>query len=534
MLADGRGNHMRIAAIDVGSNSIHMVVAQVETDGRFRVLDRAKERVRLGARTLSTGQLSPEAIDAGVKTLGAFKTLAERQGAIRIQAVATSAVREAINGGDFVQRVRDEIGLRVRVIPGREEARLIYLGVAHAVDLRHHRSLIVDAGGGSVEIILIDNGDAKHLYSVKLGVTRLSEKFIGNDPPTSKEMKALEEHIESALEPVLAECGEAKIDRMIGTSGTMLNLVAMTAHLRGQDPEGHLNNLTAEAAEIAKLRRMIQKGDRQERLKIPGMDAKRVDLIIPGACLADTLLRRLGIEQMMACTWALREGVLLDFIARHPRRIAEAEVFPDPRLRSVARLLRHCGDSGEHGAHVRRLAGQLFDQLRADLDLPAESVELLEHAALLHDVGHHISHQDHQRHSYYMIVNAELLGFTREEIELVALIARYHRKTPPKDSDDGYGNLSKSQKRVVRALSALLRIADGLDRSHYGVVREVSIARRGGKIVIRLHTAGDDAELELWEAERRAGLLEDILGLDVDFQVAESIRNAQRTASVSR
>ncbi|HYD46834.1 MAG TPA: Ppx/GppA phosphatase family protein, partial [Terriglobales bacterium] len=439
---------MRIAAIDVGSNSIHMVVAQVEPDGRFRVLDRAKERVRLGARTLATGKLSDEAMDAGIRTLSAFKTLAERQGAARIQAVATAAVREASNGGDFVQRVKDETGLRVQVIPGREEARLIYLGVAHAIDLRHEPALIVDAGGGSVELVRVDQGEATALFSVKLGVTRLSEKFLDSDPPTSRQLKALEEHVESILDVVFESCGADKppVTRMIATSGSLLNVVAMTAHARGEDPEGHLNQLTATAAEIAKLRRLVQKGDRQERLKLPGLDAKRVDLIIPAACLADTILRRWNIEQVMACTWALREGVLLDFIARHPR-LAEADEFPDPRRRSVARLLRQCGESGEHGSHVCRLARQLFKELHKDLDLDEPAAELLDHAALLHDVGHHISHQDHQRHAHYLITNAEMLGFQRDEVEIIALLARYHRKAAPKDDDPDYTTLAKPQKR---------------------------------------------------------------------------------------
>lgn len=534
MRLGSRTNSMRIAAIDVGSNSIHMVVARIERDGRFDVLDRAKERVRLGAGTLASGKLSPQAIESGVRTLAAFKTLAERHGATRIQAVATAAVREASNGGDFVDKVKQETGLRLRVIPGREEARLIYLGVAHAIDLRRQPSLIVDAGGGSVELIHVSEGEAKSLFSVKLGVTRLSEKFVANDPPSSKELRALEAHIADTLEPVFDACADAGITRLIGTSGTMLNLIAMAAHARGEDPEGHLNLLTASAAEIAKIRKAAQKGDREQRLQLPGMDAKRVDLIIPGACLADILLERLHVDQMVACTWALREGVLLDFIARHPRRILEAEVFPEPRVRSVARLLRQCQDSGEHGAHVRHLAEQLFDQLREILQLPAESGELLDHAAMLHDVGHHIRHQDHHRHTYYLITNSELLGFEREEIEMIALVARYHGKGAPKETDEGYATLPKAQKRTVRALCSLLRIADALDRSHYGVVRDVTVVQRGGALVIRAHTGGDDAELELWEAQRRAGLLSDLLGLDVKFEVAESTRHAESAASVSR
>jgi exopolyphosphatase/guanosine-5'-triphosphate,3'-diphosphate pyrophosphatase len=527
---------MRVAAIDVGSNSIHMVVAQVESDGRFHVLDRAKEMVRLGQRTLTSGKLSAEAINAGVRTLAAFKTLAERQGVVRFNAVATSAVREAKNGGDFVQRVKDEVGLRVKVIPGREEARLVSLGVRHAVDLRGEPAVIVDAGGGSVELIFVDGDKPILLESLKLGVARLSERFLAADPPAVHEIDELEEHIAAEIEPFLQRVSKRRIRRVVGTSGTMLNLISIAAALRGESPNGHLNNFAVAAEEIARVRRLVCRSSRDERLRIKGLDAKRVDFVVPGACLAEHILSRLGAAEMVACTWALREGVLLDYIARHQRGIEEAERYQDPRRRSVARLARHIGDTGTHGAHSARLSLQLFDQLEEVLDLPVEAREWLEYAALLHDIGHHIGHKDHQRHSYYLITNGELLGFRPEELQIIALTARYHRKSAPKDSDEGFAALSKTERRIVRTLSALLRIGDALDRSHYGVVRDVGVILRGDKLALQLFTAGDDAELEVWEARRRAALLEEILGVATDFRVVaqRESTDADRTAPVSR
>lgn len=533
-LLEGAKTRMRIAAVDIGSNSIHMVVAQVESDGRFRVLDRAKERVRLGSRSLAEGRLTDDAMNTGVSTLRAFSTLAERQGVTRIQAVATAAVREAANGGDFVQRVRDEVGLRVRVIPGREEARLIFLGVSHAIDMRHEPTLIVDAGGGSVEIIRVENGEPKFIASVKLGVTRLAERFLPDDPPSSKDIKALNEHIDGELAAVIADCRGRGLKRMVVTSGTLLHLTSIAAVASGMDPEGHLNHLTVAASELTKLRKVLQKADRAARLRVPGLDPKRADLVVPGVCVADTLIQALNLETVISCTWALREGVLLDFIARHPRRLVEAEVYADPRQRSVARLRRHCGDDGTHGAHVRHLADQLYVALRDDLALPDPARDWLGFAAELHDIGHHIRHQDHQRHSWYLITNAELLGFQRFEIDIIAAVARYHRKGPPKDGDEALATLSKAHRRVVRALSALLRIADGLDRGHYGVVHDVSLSRRSGRMTIRAHGDGEDTAIELWEARRRGGLLSEVLGREIEFQSVESLGNVKRTASVSR
>jgi exopolyphosphatase/guanosine-5'-triphosphate,3'-diphosphate pyrophosphatase len=510
---------MRIAAIDVGSNSIHMVVAQVESDGRFRVLDRAKESVRLGHRTLNSGRLSSEAMDLGVRTLTAFRTLAERQEVTRFKAVATSAVREAANGGDFIQRVRDEVGLRLTVIPGREEARLIYLGVRHAVDLRGEATLILDIGGGSVELILTEDANAVALDSVKLGVARLSEKFLANDPPKAKDLNELQGHLAEQLDPILRRCAQRDVRRVVGTSGTMLNLIAIAVHQRGEIADGRLHHLAVTPEEIARVRRLLCKADREERLRVRGLDTKRVDTIIAGACLADHVLQRLPAKEVVACTWALREGVLLDFIARHRKGIEETERFEDPRRRSVARFARHLGESGPHGPHVARLALQLFDQLKPHLSLSDEAREWLEFAALLHDVGHHIDHKNHQRHSYYLITNGELLGFRREELELIGQIARYHQKGTPKESDEEFRALSGNERQIVRTLSAILRIADGLDRSHYSVVRELTAMRRNGRLVLQLATAGDDAELEVWEARRRADLLEKLLGVDVAFRV---------------
>jgi exopolyphosphatase / guanosine-5'-triphosphate,3'-diphosphate pyrophosphatase len=510
---------MRVAAVDIGSNSIHMVVAQVESDGRFRVLDRAKEMVRLASGCLNSGKLPAATMQAGLRTLAAFRTLAERHGVTRFKAVATSAVREAVNGGDFIRQIEEQVGLRVKVIPGREEARLIHLGVQHAVDLRGDTSLIVDVGGGSVEMVLVEDERPVALESLQLGVVRLGEKFLASDPPTTAELEALENHLAEQLDPVLAHFADRSVRRVVATSGTLLNLIAIAGHLRGDPPDGHLNHFEVTAEEIRQVRRLLSRADREGRLRVKGLDAKRVDFILAGAYLADYVMRALDVKQMIACTWALREGLLLDFIARHRKGIEETERFTDARRRSVARLARHLGHVDAHGHQVARLALRLFDQLQNELKLEPAARDWLEFAAILHDVGHHIGHKNHERHSYYLITNGELLGFGRDELEIIGQTARYHRKGGPKDSADECRPLSRSQRRLVRALSAILRVADGLDRTHYGIVRDVTVTARGERLTLQLRTAGDPAELEVWEARRRAGLLQDLMGRDIDFRV---------------
>jgi exopolyphosphatase/guanosine-5'-triphosphate,3'-diphosphate pyrophosphatase len=371
---------------------------------------------------------------------------------------------------------------------------------------------------------------------VKLGVARLSERFLDSERLGSKQIAELDAHIAAELAPILTRASKHQIRRIIGTSGTMLNVIAIASHLRDELPDGRLNNLTVSAEEIARVKRLVLKSDRDERLRIKGLDAKRVDFIVPGACLADYILQQTKAPEMVACTWALREGVLLDFISRHRRGIEEAELYQDPRRRSVARFMRHLGDLGPHGAHTARLALQLFDQLEEILKVPAEARQWLEYAALMHDIGHHIGHKDHQKHSYYLISHGELLGFQPEELQIIALTVRYHQKATPKEGDEGYAALSKNDRRTVRTLSALLRVADALDRSHYGVVRDLGVVRREGAIAVQLFTANEDAELEIWEARRRSGLLDEILECSTDFQVIAQKEDpdAHRTASISR
>jgi exopolyphosphatase/guanosine-5'-triphosphate,3'-diphosphate pyrophosphatase len=510
---------MRLAAIDVGTNSIHMLVAQIDPEGHFRVVDRAKEMVGFGGAGLTRGRLSSSAIEQGVRTLRAFRTLADRLGVNRYQAVATSAVREARNGGELIQRVRDEVGIRVKVIPGREEARLIQLGVRHAIDLRGVPALILDVGGGSVETILVEDDRPTAMHSLKVGVARLAETFLKSDPPDPLEIKRLERHLEEQFEPVLAEVAARRVRKVVGTSGTVLSLIGIAAQQRGEHPGTRFNNLSVRAEEIARVRRLLKKLDREQRLEVKGLDAKRADMIVAGACLVAYVLKRIGAETLVACTWALREGLVIDYIDRHGRGIEETTRFRDVRRRSVARLLRHLGQDAAHNQTVARLALRLFDQMREQLGLPTEAREWLEYAALLHDVGHLIDHENHHRHSYYLIVNGNLFGFTREEVEIIGQAAQHHhRKSVPKSGAESI--LDEKSWRWVRSLAAILRIAEGLDRSHYGVVHDLKVTRRRGRVTIALVTAGDDAALETWEARKRTDLLERMLGAEVAIRVA--------------
>jgi len=509
---------MRIAAIDVGSNSIHMIVAEARPDGHFIVIDREKEMVRLGEKSLTTGHLQKPSMDRGIRTLKTFKSIAVRHGVSRIRAVATSAVREAGNGGEFIQRIFDELGLRVRVISGREEARLIHLGVAQVEDLDGPATLVMDVGGGSVEIVLAEKDRAPELHSFKLGVARITEAFLTEDPPRPKEVARLEKFLRAELEPALALASRRRVRRVIGTSGTLLTLISMAAHRLGVHPGAHVQGLAVPAEAVSRLKRSLVRADRASRLAMRGMDPKRVDMIAAGAILADVVLRRVKATRIQACTWALREGLLQDFIARHAKGIEESARIADVRRRSVVRLMRRFGSPQAHSEQVARLALRLFDQFRGRLGLRAEARGWLESAALLHDVGHLIEHEEHHRHSYYLIVNSELYGFQREEIEAIGQIALHHqRKGTPKPGDAGGEPLHPDVWRQVKACAALLRLAEGLDRSHYGAVLDVKVRGRGRRVVLELQASETEVALDMWEAKRRTELLEKLLGSEVVF-----------------
>jgi len=519
---------VRLAAIDLGSNSVHMVVADVSSDGRIQVVDRVKEMVRLGRHAFLSGRLTPESMDLAVRAVDTFRRIAVARKVERLRAVATSAVREARNGPAFVRRLKRETGVSVRVISGPEEARLIFRAARHALGLDGGPHLLVDVGGGSVELVLVRDSRALWMRSLPLGAARLAERFLTSDPPTMGQVRRLEKHLVRELGDLLAEARRAGVARAVGTSGTVNTLVAMARAARGEDV-GRLHGARASGAEVAHLRRQLVGSAAAERAELPGIDTKRVDLMPAAAVLLDVILKRAGVPELVACTWALREGVLLDLAGIAGPHGAGA---PDARRRSIEVLAERFMGANAHGKQVARLSTALFDATASALGLPARARELLEYAALLHDIGHVVEHDRHHRQSCYLIRNAELLGFDPIEIECIAQVARGHRKQSPKMADPELKALPPSTRRTVRALAALLRLGDALDRTHFGVVRDLRITHQGGHLVIEVDAGQENAELELWAAERRADLLARLLDLPVTVRARPSRRTVAVRPSV--
>ena len=526
---------MRIAAIDIGTNSIHMIVVQIRPDLSFEVIDREKEMVRLGAGGLDGRALTPEAVHAGLQVLSKFHRLAESHRVEEVIAVATSATREAENGAEFLKAVTDQTGIRPRVISGTEEARLIHSAAVYGVSVPRDVAVVVDIGGGSVEITR-GSGQAVELgRSLKLGVIRLTERFVKSDPLEPRDERKLVRHIQAESGKYLDQIARAGFDRVIGTSGTILSLGSVAAASEGRPVGGSLRNRRIPAKQIRRVRKELVSLSLEKRLRVQGLEPRRADLAVAGAVLLDEILRRLGAEEITLCDLSLREGLVLDYIARHRKEIAQADRYPDVRRRSVIELAERCNYWPEHAQQVSRLAVTLFDQTRAIHGLTDREREWLEYAATLHDIGVHISYERHHKHSYYLIKNGDLRGFEPEEIDIIALVARYHRQGAPKRRHEGFHDLPRRTRGIVRTLASLLRLAESLDRSHQQSITGLELHDRGDDDLLQLRTTGD-AELELWAAARSAGPFERLMGKPLRIEVSTNnyVEQPHATARIPR
>jgi len=522
---------MRLAAIDIGTNSVHMIVVRVRPDFSFEVIDREKEMVRLGAGGLDGKKLTHEAMTSALQALSKFERLARSHQVDEILAAATSATREAENGGEFLGAIERTTGIRPRIITGTEEARLIHLAAVYGVDTRKP-AVVIDIGGGSIEITLGTQQQVQFARSFKTGVIRLTERFVSSDPLSGRDERKIIKHVGQQVDRYIRQVASAGYERVIGTSGTILSLgTVATAIDRGTVP-GETRNLRVSAKSIRRLRKVVTELDLEERLHLPGLDPRRADLTVAGAVLLDTLLRKLNAEEITLCDLALREGLVLDYIRRHQSDIARVDRYPDVRRRSTIELAERSNWEAEHSKQVARLALALFDQTMSIHELGNREREWLEYAALLHDIGNHISYERHHRHSYYLIKNGDLRGFEPEEIEVIALTTRYHRRALPSRGHEGYRTLSGPLRKTVSVLSAFLRLAETLDRSRHGVVKKVHVRERAGVLRLDVHAVGD-SELEVWAANRQLGALDAALRRSAKI-VAHHLEEPEEPSKSSR
>jgi exopolyphosphatase/guanosine-5'-triphosphate,3'-diphosphate pyrophosphatase len=513
---------MLFGAIDVGTNSIHLIV--VELDAAFdtsRVVYKAREMVRLGSDdALESGRLSRKAMERGVEAIARFDEAAHARGAQRVRAVATSAVRETENGEEFAAMVAARTGLRLEILDGAEEARLIHLGVANGYPLYDRVACIIDIGGGSTELIVAD-GDRPYLMdSVKLGSLRLYDAYLRGAPDALRAARRLDAHVAAVLGPLVERVRHYPLDIALGTSGTIMGLAALDAADRGLAIK-RVHGYTLTRARLEALQRRMLLMTEAERRRMPGMNPRRADIIVAGNAVLINALALLGRDEIVVCERALRDGVVVD-LAQQDRALAQR--LGDERakrIESVESLARRYEHLGGHQRHVARLALVLFERLAALHNLVPADRDLLWAAAMLHGIGRFVAESAHHKHAAYLIRNTPLEGWRDEERELVAQIARYYRKAMPKPSHLEYAALAPGDRRRVDVLASLLRIADGLDIRHLGVVTDVAAVPEDGLVVISTQTDGD-ASNELDAATDKADLFERTFGVRVAFNAVEA------------
>ncbi|MEG3901914.1 Ppx/GppA phosphatase family protein [Microcoleus sp. B4-C5] len=500
-----------IAAIDMGTNSFHMVVARIDPKlPAFTIIAREKDTVRLGDCEVKTGCLKPEVMQRAIATLSRFLDIAKTFNAEQIIAVATSAVREAPNGRDFLKQVADELDLNVSLISGQEEARRIYLGVLSGMEFNNQSQVIIDIGGGSTELILGDSSEPRCLTSTKIGAVRLTGQFVKTDPISKEEFAYLQAYIRISLERPIDELRsqfhEGEPLRLIGTAGTIETLAAINAREKLGTVPSPLAGYQLSLKDLRDLVNRFRKLSYAERLAIPGMSDKRAEIILAGALILQEAMILLGIESLTVCDRSLREGVIVDWMLAHGLIENRLRYQGSIRQRSILHMANKYQVNLEQSERTAAFTLNLFDQTQGILhNWGTEERELLWAAAILHNCGLYVSHSAHHKHSYYLIRNGELLGYTETEIEVIANLARYHRKNPPKKKHENFIVLPKKYRELVSKLHPFLRLAVALDRRQIGAISNFKCEYRPEvrEFHLRLHPLNpeDDCALELWSLD---------------------------------
>jgi exopolyphosphatase/guanosine-5'-triphosphate,3'-diphosphate pyrophosphatase len=497
---------LKFAAIDIGSNSIKLVVVDAAASDSFAVLTREKETVRLGHDTLLKGYLDRGAILSATDCIRRFRSIAEARGAERIVATATAAVREANNSANFIKAVEQKTGIRVEILSGIEEARLIGLAASYGCSNKNTSTLNIDIGGGSTEISIFRDGLPVTLHSIRLGAVGLTERFFKSDPPGAKAVREMQFEIRAAIGRPARELQDCRWDQVTGTSGTILAIG---------------NSLSVfNLRELAQFNATLAEMSIAERRSATRITTQRSEIIVAGGLMLEGIMRALGIKSLTTCEWSLREGVIIDRL-----RDWEAQSRPpmpdiaDQKLRGVHAVGRRFGYEEAHAHQVARLAETIFDALAESVKLTRHQRLLLSAAALLHDVGYHIAHESHHKHSLYLIENSELTGFSERERAVIANVARYHKGSLPKNHHPNYAALSGADRTTVARLAGILRLADALDRRHDNRVTDL-LCRRNRHVIQIQALSALECENELTEAERRVKLFEDAFECRVKIEVS--------------
>lgn len=522
---NGAQGPTRLAAIDVGTNSIRLMVAEARADGGYRVLDDEKAVTRLGAGLGQTGRVSDESIAATVDAVARMLRIAEGHGATHVRAVATSAAREATNGQDLIDAVRRGTGIELEVIDANEEARMSYRSVAHAFDLGHLNAAVVDIGGGSTEVVLSAAGVIDRMHLFRLGAVRLTEQFNAGDRVDTPTLKAMRAEIRGTLKESAGKHAFTP-QLLIGTGGTFTAL-ARVSLLLGSDEDANdllpfnVRGHEMQHAEVRHILDWLRGMSVTERGKVPGMTKDRAEVIVAGVSILDCVMDWLGVNTVRVHDGGIRDGLMLSMIEDLGLGVSEAGTELG-RVAAARRFAQRCQYEQAHSEHVAMLALLLYNELerlgliegeKAD---PSER-ELLESAAVLHDIGYLINYAKHHKHSYHLIVHSDIPAFTQRELEITGNVARYHRRSGPKNKHPNYAKLKSADRAIIKRLSAVLRVADGLDRAHKQNVGSLRAERDGDRVRLVVD-APARPNVAIWGATQKADVFESVFGAGLSVE----------------
>ncbi|MEO1009489.1 MAG: Ppx/GppA phosphatase family protein [Planctomycetota bacterium] len=525
---------LRLAAIDVGTNSIRLIVAEHDGEGGYRILDDEKVTPRLGHGLGETGMIAPDRIEQAIDAIERMKQIAIGYGVAEIRVIGTSAAREARNGQELIEGVRRVSNLAMQVIGPDEEGRLAHKSVVGAFDVAGRQFAVADIGGGSTELVFSRAGAIEKIVGLKIGAVRMTERFGGADGSRGEHFEEMRQFLRGSIEAAVGRL-PLRPTVLYGTGGTYAALAAIHQASIGRPIES-VQGQRLSRAEVGKtldaVRELIRRGK-----DVPGLSKDRYDIIVPGAAIVEALMDVLAAPELVVHDRGIRDGLMLEMIHERTRRRPPAQAGRSASLRRFARTCRY---HEAHSEHVTGLALQIFDQLAERVPalagelapqapahpivldghtgLDAEARTLLEAAGVLHDIGYLVNHSKHHKHSYYIIANSELDGYGPRERELIANIARYHRRSHPKPSHDAYAALDAHERKVVRRLAAILRVADGLDRTHTQIVERV-VVRIDGNSVVFVVDAPTDVATDIWGAQRKSELFTQAFGLRCRFEI---------------
>jgi len=510
----------RLAAIDIGTNSIRSIVIEPLASGKYRILDDEKVLVRLGEGLNRTGSIAPAAWERAMEARSRQKKIIDGYKVSSIDAVATSAVRKAANGADFIRDIKSRIGLNVEVISGEEEAELAALSAFHNFDLEGVRHLIFDIGGGSLELITALGTHMEEVLSLELGAVFLTENYLKQDPVNPDELQKLRKYIRKTLKTSYTG-DRTGMQCLVGSGGTITSIAAMvTAGRRERYDSIHGYELLR--SEVVHLLAMLVRKSDKERRSLPGLNPDRSDIIIAGVTVVDELMEFFQVNVLKVNERGIREGLIL-------RGLRNQSLLPKEKpLRSwrdsALEFAHSCHFDEEHSLHVAKLAQEILKALEVRFGFTDKDARLLEAAALLHDVGYFINYSSHHKHSYHLIRHADLFGFTPRERELIANVARYHRKSMPKKKHDQFVRLAASDRVLVSRLAGILRLCDGLDRRRNSVVETLGFTLTRSTLRIKM-IGHDDMSVEVFGAKAKSDLFQEAFNLKLVLEASGGTDN---------